>query len=293
MDFAFLCKVLGVRFDLRQSGSGLCLVTNTEERISELCDLIDTIVQQGRLRRSDGERLRGRLQFASGQLFGRTFKGFLNDLNKHLSSGRAKLSDRSLKSLSGIRDLLRTGLPRRVDTNFDDYVHIYVDASFEPEGYSGLGGLLLSSNGKCLGHFSEEVPRSCIDSFIRSDQNTVIFELEALALVASLDTFHDLVAGHRVIIFTDNEGVRSIVLRSSSKNPVGAELLDCLGSLEDKLQSRVWVERVPSESNPADRLSREVVEVHDNHDRRRCLISHGSLREALRCLRDLPSGFPG
>ena len=36
VDYATVCKVLGVQFDLRMSGAGLSYVANTEDRVSEL-----------------------------------------------------------------------------------------------------------------------------------------------------------------------------------------------------------------------------------------------------------------
>ena len=69
----FLCLArnseskLGVQLDLRQSGDKLCFVTNTEERVEELVNELDGALRTNMLPRSEGEKLRGRLQFASSQ----------------------------------------------------------------------------------------------------------------------------------------------------------------------------------------------------------------------------------
>ena len=68
LDFNTLCKVRGVQLDLKQSRDKLCFVTNTEERIQELVSEIDDALSLSVLPRSEGEKLRGRLQFASSQL---------------------------------------------------------------------------------------------------------------------------------------------------------------------------------------------------------------------------------
>ena len=70
LPFPSICKVLGVQLDLRQSGDSLCLVSNTTERVEELVQDINDILSAGTLPRAEGERLRGRLQFASTQVFG-------------------------------------------------------------------------------------------------------------------------------------------------------------------------------------------------------------------------------
>ena len=69
-----MCKVLGVQLDLQQSGDRLCLITNTAERVSELVSDIEEVLKSNSLPRREGERLRGRLQFASSQIFGRKFR---------------------------------------------------------------------------------------------------------------------------------------------------------------------------------------------------------------------------
>ena len=51
LDFNTLCKVLGVQLDLKQSGDGLCFVTNTAERVSELIAEISKLEHAGQERR--------------------------------------------------------------------------------------------------------------------------------------------------------------------------------------------------------------------------------------------------
>lgn len=67
------CKVLGVEVDLCHSPSGHFEVKNTEARKEELICFMSDVLSSMSLSRSEGERLRGRLQFASNQLFGRRF----------------------------------------------------------------------------------------------------------------------------------------------------------------------------------------------------------------------------
>ena len=64
IDFDSLCQVLGVQLDQRQSGDRLCFVSNTEDRVEELVKDIGEIITSKLLTRAEGERPRGRLQFA-------------------------------------------------------------------------------------------------------------------------------------------------------------------------------------------------------------------------------------
>ena len=72
-------------------------------------------------------------------------------------------------SLKLIWKLLELNQPRLVDNNFLDWVHLYVDASYEPDGRSGLGGALFDSTGACIGYFSERVDQHLLDSLMRAD----------------------------------------------------------------------------------------------------------------------------
>ena len=87
LDFNTLCKVLGVQLDLRQSGEKLCFVTNSEERVEELVRELDEALRTKMLPRSEGKKLRGRLQFASSQVFGRKFRRLLKVLSNHVTQG--------------------------------------------------------------------------------------------------------------------------------------------------------------------------------------------------------------
>ena len=61
-------------------GDRLCFVSSTDEQVEELSREIDDVLAAKVFTRSDGERLRGRLQFASSQIFGKRFKRLLKAL---------------------------------------------------------------------------------------------------------------------------------------------------------------------------------------------------------------------
>ena len=65
---------------------------NTGVRVAELSEQIEEILASKELSRIDGEKVRGRLQFASGQVFGRSVRNQLRLLSCHIESGRRTLS---------------------------------------------------------------------------------------------------------------------------------------------------------------------------------------------------------
>ena len=254
-----VCKVLGVKFDLKLSGDGISFVLNTEDSVTELCECMDEVLKSGRLKRTEGEKLRGRLLFAAGQLFGRSVRNQVRHLSNHIRSGRATLTDETKSALQGIRDYLHANVPRRIVGFSCEHVHIYVDASFDYDGYSGIGGALYDSSGKPIAFFSEELDREFLDIVRLEGQVTVIQELEMLALMAAACLWCPKFKNHRVVAFTDSESVRGAFLKSWSNNLQNNHLLACIFQVEEECLCQIWLERVPSQSNPSDLLSREKV----------------------------------
>eukprot|EP00435_Cladocopium_sp_Y103_P055827 s954_g18.t1 len=243
LPFDSLCKVLGVQLDLRESGDRMCFLSNTSERVEELTSEIDTIIQSGVLRRHEGERLRGQLQFAGSQIFGRRFRRLLKLVSNHVTSGRKLISDLTKECLLEIRDSLKTNVPRKVCATLNEVYRIYVDASFDPDKFCGVGGVLLDSYGKPVAFFSEEVDQNTLMAIMTLGQRTVIQELEMLA------------------------AVRGSFLKSWSNNKDSDEILNVIFDVETSFSIPIWIERVPSQSNPADIMSREELTEYFGADR--------------------------
>ena len=226
----------------------------------ELTSFLKQTLDKGCLGKHEAERLRGRLQFASNQLFGRRFRNCLRDLNIHISRGFKILTPEMIASFRVLQILLEENRPRAVDVNFFERRHMYVDFSFCAEGHSGLGGLLLDERGNCLRFFSEEVPSSFVSSIKREEQDTIIFELEGLAIAIGLHLFSDFLKGRHLVVFTDNQAAQACLIKCKSDNDHMDLIIRSTCTAEEKLDLMSWVERVPSQSNPADELSRTVSE---------------------------------
>ena len=261
LDFNTICKVLGV--DLGQSG----FVTNTVERVEELVAEIDEASKSNLLPRRDGEKLRGRLQFASSQMFGRRFRRLLKVLSNHVTAGRQTLSSRTHECLSEIRSLLLKNVLRKIESLQAEVVHIYVDASFDREKYSGLGGMVVDMSKKTLFFFSEAVDNDTLDEIMSKGQKTVIQELEMMAVLAAVKSWRSFLKSRRVVLFTDSESVRGSFLKTWSATDDSDDMIGVIFEVEEGFDIPLWIERVPSQSNPSDILSREVVSVFEGAER--------------------------
>ena len=172
--------------------------------------------------------------------------------------------------MGAIRTAIFSNVPRRVSGKLADYVHAYVDASFDQSGYSGVGGVILSSEGEHLAFFSEVAKTSLINLILKQGQQTAIQELEMLSLVIGFKLFRRHLSNCKLVLFTDSEAVRGAFLKSWSANESCNRLIAAALQLEEELQTQVWLERVPSQSNPSDSLSRSEVDRHKGLERTRC-----------------------
>ena len=66
-----------------------------------------------------------------------------------------------------------------ISGKMSDHVHVYVDASYEPEGYSGVGGVFYDSSGQSCFFFSERVSPEFLLSIKKDEQKNMIQELDA------------------------------------------------------------------------------------------------------------------
>ena len=233
-------------------------MSNTEDRVEELVKDIGDILTSKLFTRAEGERLRGRLQFASSQVFGRKFRRPLKTLSNHVTQGRKSVSDQTMKCLADISQLLQENTPRRISASHLEVLHIYVDASFDVSSYSGLGGVVINMLGEQLSFFSTKVEEMVIEAMTSKGQRTIIQELEMMAVLGALRSWEDDLSRHRVVLFTDSEAVRGSFLRSWSANEDSDCLMDVIFDIEARFEIPVWIKRVPSQSNPCDILSRVV-----------------------------------
>ena len=108
------CRALGVLIDMRQAASGFVRFTNTESRIAELLLALERAISSKNLIPKECERLKGRLQFASGQLFGRRARSCLKILGQHARQRSPALSKEAVRACEHLHDLFLGAAPRNL-----------------------------------------------------------------------------------------------------------------------------------------------------------------------------------
>ena len=261
---SFSC--LGVSFSLRHFTSGRVEVSNTPLRTQELLRRIDEALASETLSTKEAQSLRGRLQFADSQIFGRSSKLCLKALDSHVQDGAFNLTLDSCNALRRYRQILEHGRPRIIGRPSHEVLYLFTDAAYEA-GRCGIGGILYDATSCPVASFSYFLTDAQSASLGAHEKKAIIFEAELIAYVAAIVLWRDRVANRSLVAFIDNNSVRDVCISGKARNQTGRKLVSLLLAVEDMAGLNVWISRVPSPSNPSDILSRELTTVWEHRSR--------------------------
>ncbi|CAE7403450.1 pol [Symbiodinium sp. CCMP2592] len=239
--FKSVAKALGVEFSLDEIHLGLLRVQNTEARKRELVSTIESIVQQGGAHAKELECLRGRLQFAESQVFGRGAAQRMRAISKAMKlSGFVALDDSLAEALLFLKDRVLHGEARMIRACDRPTYHLFTDASYEADVPAGLGGILYSDGGLLLRWYSESVDTDVLEAINKEGKKGLIYELEACAAVQGVVQLCNSLNDCNLICYCDNEAALAALIRCASESPVVASQLNKLSMLEDEKGISVW-----------------------------------------------------
>ena len=260
--FDFSTEVLGVRIDSSRSSQGTILVTNTESRVSELSADLQAVVSSRVVKRTDAQRLRGRMQFADSQLFGRCGKKCIKALGC-VADGKTKFLNESQKlNLQLFRELLTQSPPRQLVHDANQCTLLFSDACYEPDSPSlicGVGAVAIS-NQLGMQFFSLSLDENQREKLGALKKKQIIFEAETIAAVLSFAVWAENFRHHRCILFVDNEGTKHSLISGVSENSFVQSAAEIFASIEVEMNTFLWISRVASASNIADEPSRGETE---------------------------------
>ena len=258
--FDLRCAALGVSFNLESAASGKALVCNTESRCTELCEELEKTIDEGKLLSKQAQRLRGRMQFAESQLYGRTGKRCLRVLADFAEGRRSVLTAKDIFFLRMFHELLKKNVPREVAAPGAENFLIFTDACYEPDHPAwpcGLGGVAIYGGRRSL--FSLALDAEIRAFFGEGVKKQIIFEIETLAALLAICVWNTSLRSGRVVLFVDNEGIKFSLLKGLSDNACVDRMAELFAELECAKHVTTWIARVPSKSNVADPPSRGVV----------------------------------
>ena len=260
LPFSDRFKALGVEIDLANWKSGEVRFSNTKQRVSELTETISLVLASSQLSHQDALSLRGRMQFAHSQLWGRSAKLCLNAVTTHAySDSGGKIDDRLAHFLEVFKSQLESSRPRVMTPSWDSPMFVFTDASFSPESPNwkcGLGGVLLDSLGRQVSAFAYCLSPEEFELLGFPGKSTIIFEAEMLALIVGFVLWKRRLRNRPCVFYVDNNSARDVAISGRARTDPGSFLIAELLKLEDENCTNAWFARVPSASNIADGPSR-------------------------------------
>ena len=259
-EFSKTFSALGIQVDLTKFDQGFVEFTNTPKRIEELVQTIESFLRTKKMTTKESQKLRGRMQFADSQLFGRVGRLCMRAVTNHgFSGGGHKIGSECVSALERFKHQLELPRPRLITKSSARTWLVFTDACYEPtatEWKCGLGGVIYDPDGHMVQSFSFSLSDSQIKALGGDQKHTIIFEAELLALVVAASLWQPLFGGCPTVFYVDNNSARDVAISGCGRSTVANILLDFLLEVEMNSGAFAWYSRVPSPSNPADDPSR-------------------------------------
>lgn len=211
---------------------------------------------------AESQKLRGRMQFADSQIFGRLGKLCMKaiTITQHAFPYKGDmLSEHTKKAMQRFVLFLEHAEPRQLKLSSGLVWKIFTDACYEPHRDAfvcGLGGVLVDPMGQCMEFFSVELTKQQRTLLGEDVKRTIIFEAELLALVLAFSLWRDRIKASALVCFVDNNSARDVAISGIARNDVASCLIDFLLKLQMATNFGPWYAKVPTPSNIADEPSR-------------------------------------
>ena len=172
----------------------------------------------------------------------------------------ADLDEPTVKALKLHKLFISSRVLRTLEASSSVVWFIFRDACFDLEAFSGVGAVLVSSDGKLQRYFAQEIDVGLLKMINVTSSKTAIFELGFFAIFCSIHVWGDLLKGAQLVACTYNDVRDSLIACQSSSVNCEPKLEACL-KIEYELGLNLWMSRVPTDSRIADDPSRGHVEL--------------------------------
>ena len=174
--------------DLIDSHKGLASINNTPARVQELCPDLKELISSGRLTSKAAQRLRGRMQFADAQVFGRTGCRCLKVLSSFSEEYKQVLQTKDIFFLEMFIKLLQSNIPREIRPLTSTNLAIFTDACYErgdPVWPCGIGGVaFFNSRVQFVSLTIDDEGRQILGELVKKQ---IFFEAETLAALVAFE----------------------------------------------------------------------------------------------------------
>ena len=262
--FAPCFTALGVEFDMTDTARGILRIGNTQRRRSELEELVRGFIAADKLTCKEAESVRSRLNFAEGQIFGRSAKLALQAIGSPVRNGcdSAPLSEEIVFGLRWMLERIVHAPPRVVTTSCEPSLLLFVDGACEPVADSSdvmvtsVGAILIDHMGRGLRFFGLHLPDEVTAEWGRSGRRQLVFEAEVLPYLLALECWADIMANRHILVFIDNDAARHSWIRGAAESIHAMRMIHKGALAEARFEIQPFFCRVPTASNVADSPSR-------------------------------------
>ena len=184
---------------------------------------IQRLIKQGYITQLEAQKLRGRMQFAESQIYGRTGKRCIGALKDFACRRRTDLLDREVTFLKLFVSLMKSDVPREVTTEHKPSVVIITDACYERDSRDrvcGLGGVLCDKLSGTNCFFSCQLDEEQRILLGEPNRKQIIFEAETLCAVLAYNLWDEYMNNRKSFLYVDNEGTKFCLIRGKSDNLV-------------------------------------------------------------------------
>ena len=262
-EFGPLFDALGITCDISSMHLGITRLVNTDKRIQELKQTLTNIATSGKFSRAEALRLRGRLQFAAGQVFGRSSRRICHMVTEHAYQSKSSVrSDHLALAREVHAGVLESSKLRSISSIAKQCMFVLTDASFDRPGgnpASCIGFVLVDGGNNFLKFFSTDLSTDMLHLLGSAEKETVICECELIAVAMDLDHWKSDLANAGVVTFVDNNSARDSIISAKTSSAAAKVILRKILIDEENLGLDLWIARVPSPSNIADVPSRRAV----------------------------------
>ena len=219
---------------------------------------LEAAIETQHLSSAQAAKVRGRSGWLASNSVGRVGRlGHAVLKRLQYSEHRGRLSPADVEALAFHLHVVQHVPPRRIQTwpvQAQRPLVMYSDAEYTPGQLPRIGFVLfLDPPHKPVGA-TLVLPQALIDTW--QARKTQIYPAEAIAVPIALAIFARHTRGRDVTAFCDNAAAVSTLIRGSSTSGDVLKMAEVTTLLCLDLHTRLWVDWVDSESNPADGLSR-------------------------------------
>ena len=256
-DCAF--NILGARIDLTDNAAGFITVKNKPGRLDHVASLIKELKET--LDFSNLAAVRGHVVFASGFCLGWFLRPAMNAVSRAFSSTGSARKSNVEEACEHLLHLIEHTRPRKISCVHDGLpILIFTDSAFE-KGIATMGALVILPDGEPPLVFDGSIPQQIINKWTSSGSKQVIAQAELLTVVAMRYNLRHMLHRKKVIFFIDNEAARFALIKSVSGRSSMQSLASAFHRCDLSYECFHWIERVASQSNPADLPTRNGTDV--------------------------------